>query len=80
MFTFIGLFWGLFAGESREGPYDCRQNRGGGYMNTFFWGLTGLITFSEKSMGQQTFRTCIILSTAERGKALSGARWLSSLK
>lgn len=63
LFTFIGLFWGLFTGESRERPYDCRQNYGGGYMNTFFWGLTGLITFSEKSMGQQTFRTCITLST-----------------
>lgn len=48
-------------------------NTVGGYVNTLFWGLTGLITFSEKSMGQQTFRTCIILSTAERGNVLSGA-------
>lgn len=45
----------------------------GGYVNTFFWGLTGLIAFSEKSIGQQMFRICIILSTAERGKVLSGA-------
>ena len=51
----------------------------GGYVNTFFWGLTGLIAFSEKSIGQQMFRICIILSTAERG-SLEWCRWLSSLK